>query len=148
MVTAWIPFHDCTAEMGTITMIDGSLHWPDNTEKLNFFSSDLEGLEREFDSGGRSVVKVPVDLEKGQVSFHHCLTIHGSGPNRGTAPRRSIAVHLQDEANRWQESASSRAAWRRTPTTVWCARSTVCPITLTPIFVPFCIVARPVEGRI
>jgi ectoine hydroxylase-related dioxygenase (phytanoyl-CoA dioxygenase family) len=44
-----------------------------------------------------------VNLEKGQVSFHHCLTIHGSGPNRGTAPRRSIAVHLQDEANRWQE---------------------------------------------
>ncbi len=103
MVTAWIPFHDCTAQMGTITMIDGSLHWPDNTEKLNFFSSDLEGLEREFDSGGRSVVKVPINLEKGQVSFHHCLTIHGSGPNRGTAPRRSIAVHLQDEVNRWQE---------------------------------------------
>lgn len=103
MVTAWIPFHDCDAPMGTITMIDGSLHWPDNTEKLNFFSNDLEGLEREFDSGGQTVVKVPVNLQKGQVSFHHCLTIHGSGPNRGTAPRRSIAVHLQDQANRWQE---------------------------------------------
>lgn len=103
MVTAWIPFHDCDAAMGTITMIDGSQRWPDNTEKLNFFSNDLEGLEREFDSGGRPVIKVPMNMKKGQVSFHHCLTIHGSGPNRSEAPRRSIAVHLQDAGNRWQE---------------------------------------------
>jgi ectoine hydroxylase-related dioxygenase (phytanoyl-CoA dioxygenase family) len=48
MVTAWIPFHNCDEEMGTITMIDGSHRWPDNTRKLNFFSNDLEGLEREF----------------------------------------------------------------------------------------------------
>lgn len=103
MVTAWIPFHDCDAAMGTITMIDGSQRWPDNTEKLNFFSNDLEGLEREFDSGGRPVIKVPMNLKKGQVSFHNCLTIHGSGPNRSQSPRRSIAVHLQDATNRWQE---------------------------------------------
>lgn len=103
MLTAWIPFHDCDATMGTITMVDGSHRWPDNTEKLNFFSNDLEGLEKEFDSGGRPVIKTPINLKKGQVSFHHCLTIHGSGPNRGIHPRRSIAVHLQDESNRWRE---------------------------------------------
>lgn len=103
MLTAWIPFHDCDADMGTITMVDGSHHWPDNTETLDFFSSDLEGLEKRFDSGGRSVVKIPMNLKKGQVSFHHCLTIHGSGPNRSPNPRRSIAVHLQDAANHWQE---------------------------------------------
>jgi hypothetical protein len=103
MLTAWIPFHDCDEEMGSITMIDGSNHWPDNTEKLNFFSNDLEGLEREFNSGGQQVIKVPMNMKKGQVSFHHCLTIHGSGPNRSANPRRSIAVHLQDSTNRWQE---------------------------------------------
>lgn len=103
MLTAWIPFHDCDAAMGTITMIDGSPHWPDNTAGLDFFSSDLDGLERRFNTGGRSVVKVPVELERGQVSFHHCLTIHGSGPNRSDRPRRAIAVHLQDEANRYRE---------------------------------------------
>ena len=46
---------------------------------------------------------MPANLQKGQVSFHHCLTIHGSFPNRGTLPRRSIAVHLQDEANRYRD---------------------------------------------
>jgi hypothetical protein len=103
MITAWIPFHDCSAAMGTITMIDGSLHWPDNTQKLNFFSADLDGLEREFNSGGQPVVKIPVELKAGEVSFHHSLTIHGSGPNTSTSPRRSIAVHLQPGDNRWRE---------------------------------------------
>ncbi len=104
MLTAWVPFTDCGAEMGTITMIDGSQHWPDNTNALNFFSSDLEGLEKEFDSGGKAVVKVPINLRRGQVSFHHCLTIHGSGPNLSPAPRRSIAIHLQDKSNHWVET--------------------------------------------
>jgi hypothetical protein len=103
LLTAWVPFHDCTAEMGTITMIDGSLTWPDNTEALNFFSNDLEGLEKKFNTGGNPIVKIPMNLKKGQMSFHHCLTIHGSGPNRSTQPRRSIAIHMQDEANHWQE---------------------------------------------
>jgi hypothetical protein len=103
MLTAWVPFTDCDAVMGTITMIDGSHRWPDNTNALDFFSSDLEGLEKRFDSGGNPVVKVPVELKRGQVSFHHCLTIHGSGPNHSSTPRRSIAVHLQDKSNHWVE---------------------------------------------
>lgn len=103
MLTAWIPFHDCDDIQGTITMIDKSLHWPDNTVKLDFFSNDLDGLEKQFDSGGNEVVKVPMNLQKGQVSFHHSLVIHGSGPNKGNNPRRSIAVHLQNKENAWQE---------------------------------------------
>ena len=104
MLTAWIPFTDCDSVMGTITMIDKSHTWPDNTETLDFFSNDLDGLETKFDSGGREIVKVPMNLERGQVSFHHCLTIHGSGPNFNPDPRRSIAVHLQDETNHWVEA--------------------------------------------
>ncbi len=102
MLTAWVPFTDCDDEMGTITMVDGSHLWPDNTENLDFFSSDLEGLESRFVTGGRSVAKVPMNLKRGQLSFHHCLLIHGSGPNLNPRPRRSIAIHLQDETNRWQ----------------------------------------------
>jgi len=37
---------------------------------------------------------VPMVMKAGQLSFHHCLTIHGSGANRSEAPRRTIAVHL------------------------------------------------------
>ena len=102
MITAWVPFHDCDEHMGTISMIDGSHRWPDNTAHLDFFSNDLEGLEKRFVTGGQPVVKIPINLKAGDVSFHHCLTIHGSGPNRSENPRRSIAVHMQDDANRWK----------------------------------------------
>lgn len=99
MLTAWIPFHDSNETIGSITMIEGSHRWPDNTEHLNFFSNDLEGLEKKFDTGGQPIVKTPLIIPKGAMSFHHCLTIHGSGPNLSDRPRRSIAVHLQDETN-------------------------------------------------
>jgi len=102
MLTAWIPFHDSFEEMGTIMMIDGSHTWPDNAAGLDFFSSDLAGLEQRFRTGGKSVARVPMNVPKGHVSFHHCLTIHGSGPNHGHGPRRAIAVHLQDEPNRYR----------------------------------------------
>ena len=103
LLTAWIPFTDCDDVMGTITMIDGSHKWPDNTQNLNFFSNDLDGLEAKFETGGAPVVKIPMNLKRGQVSFHHCLTIHGSGPNHSPNPRRSIAVHMQDASNHWIE---------------------------------------------
>ncbi len=103
MLTCWIPFHDCDAAMGTVSMVDGSNQWPDNTTALNFFSNDLDGLEQQFVTGGKPVVKTPMTLKKGQASFHSCLTIHGSGPNRTEKPRRSLAVHLQDGDNHWRE---------------------------------------------
>ena len=113
MLTAWVPFTDCDEVMGSITMIDGSHLWPDNTNNLNFFSNDLDGLEKQFESGGAKVIKVPMNLKRGQVSFHNCLTIHGSGPNNSPHPRRSIAIHLQDKSNQWMESvrADGSVAW-------------------------------------
>ena len=102
MLTAWIPFHDCDEQIGTITMVDQSHRWLDNTDTLDFFNHDLAALEKQFRTGGQTVQKVPMILRKGEVSFHHCLTIHGSGPNLTNQPRRSIAVHMQDGRNHYQ----------------------------------------------
>jgi len=103
MITAWIPFHNCNEKTGTITMMDGSHLWPsENDSALNFFENDLSSLENKMVTNGNPVKKVPMNLNLGQVSFHHCRTIHGSGPNLGSFPRRSIAVHLQDEGNTYR----------------------------------------------
>jgi ectoine hydroxylase-related dioxygenase (phytanoyl-CoA dioxygenase family) len=102
MLTAWVPFTNMDEDIGTITFIDGSHRWPENNH-LNFFSSDLDGLEKQFDSGGAPVVKAPAVMRRGQVSFHHCKTIHGSLPNTTDAPRRSIALHLQPASNQYLE---------------------------------------------
>ena len=102
MLTAWIPFTDMDESIGTISFVDGSHEWPQNNH-LNFFSSDLEGLEKQFNTGGAPVSKTPAVMKRGQVSFHNCRTIHGSAANYTDQPRRSIALHLQPGANRHVE---------------------------------------------
>lgn len=84
MLTAWVPFHDVDETSGSIAFVPGS-HRSD-VEGLDFFDQDLDRLEG---------VAQPAILRRGQVSFHHCRTIHGSGPNRSAWPRRSLAIHLQ-----------------------------------------------------
>jgi len=101
MLTAWIPFHDCDERMGTVTMLDGSHRWTDTADLRTFRRHDLDQLEQQFSSSGNAIRKVPMNLKKGQVSFHHARTIHGSYPNVSNAPRIALAVHLQDAANQY-----------------------------------------------
>jgi hypothetical protein len=103
MLTAWVPFHDVDARAGSITFVDASHRW--ETTGLDFFESDIERQEAELAAAGRTLVKVPAVLERGRVSFHNCRTIHGSGPNHGAQPRRSMAIHLQPADNRHQRHA-------------------------------------------
>jgi ectoine hydroxylase-related dioxygenase (phytanoyl-CoA dioxygenase family) len=37
---------------------------------------------------------IPVPLKKGQASFHHSLTIHGSQKNRSAGPRRATIINV------------------------------------------------------
>jgi ectoine hydroxylase-related dioxygenase (phytanoyl-CoA dioxygenase family) len=100
MLTAWVPFHDCDEETGTITFVDGSHRW-DDVGDLDFFDGRFE--DAALAPAGQEIVRVPAVLRRGQVSFHHNRLIHGSGPNRSSRPRRSMAVHLQTGDNRWQD---------------------------------------------
>jgi ectoine hydroxylase-related dioxygenase (phytanoyl-CoA dioxygenase family) len=103
MLTAWIPLHDCPASMGPLCVVDGSHRWTFTDEMRSFKKKDLHALDPSIDRDDfESRVRV-VELSKGQVSFHNCRTVHGSGPNHGNTPRVALAVHLQDGANRWQE---------------------------------------------
>jgi len=103
MLTAWIPFQSTDARIGTLTVIDGSHKWPGAEQFNTFREHDLTALEARFGSGGKRITEVPLILARGQVSFHHCRTIHGSHPNLGTSPRIALAVHLQGSDNRYVE---------------------------------------------
>jgi ectoine hydroxylase-related dioxygenase (phytanoyl-CoA dioxygenase family) len=109
MLTAWIPLHDCDAEMGTITMVDRSHRWPETPAVralragTTFISDDVASIERDLSALGLEIEWVPMSLKSGQVSFHNCLTVHGSDINRSRAPRITLTVHLQDERNAYRE---------------------------------------------
>lgn len=102
LLTAWIPFHDCDEARGPLVMIDGSHKWSGLQDVRYFNQQNLSETEQKFAQAGRKIVKVPMTLQKGQISFHHRWTIHGSYPNSSTLPRLALAVHLQDAANHYR----------------------------------------------
>ncbi|MBM7772921.1 hypothetical protein JOD54_003125 [Actinokineospora baliensis] len=115
MLTAFIPFHDCTEEMGTITMVDGSHLWKEigdnDTTNRHFADRDRSELDQMLEDNAAfnnvEVKKVPMEIPKGHMSFHHCKTYHGSGANVSDRPRRAISLHLQDGANAYRDFHTS-----------------------------------------
>lgn len=103
MLTAWIPLHDTSVENGTLHVVAGSHLWPESDHVRGFNDPDLESLT---DRIGRQVSKDlihPILLKKGQFSFHHMRTLHGSTPNMADFPRCAVALHMQDDSNCYQQ---------------------------------------------
>jgi hypothetical protein len=105
MLTAWIPFHDCPQEMGPLMVIDGSHRWPelDHDDQREFRNTDLRAKEESIFRDHPGAKKVSMAIEKGQMSFHNSLALHGSDFNSSDRPRLVVACHLQDGANRYRK---------------------------------------------
>lgn len=104
MITAWIPLHDCSTENGCLVVIRGSHRWRNNHALVTFEEKNQDFIKSKLiNSEGADLVEVPLQLRRGQVSFHDCYTIHGSYPNVSDAPRRALSVHLQDGENRYRD---------------------------------------------
>jgi len=89
-------------ENGTIMVVDGSHLWPESEHIRRFNEPDLSRLSEHM---GRPVPEssiIPLELRKGQVSFHHMRSVHASAANRTSAPRLADAVHLQDGENTYR----------------------------------------------
>jgi len=102
LLAAWIPFHDSVVDRAPLVVIDGSHQWSGTDHLRAFNQQDLKRTEESFTQAGRPVVEVPMVMPKGHASFHHGWTIHGSYRNRNAEPRLALAVHYQDEENRYQ----------------------------------------------
>jgi Phytanoyl-CoA dioxygenase (PhyH) len=102
MISAWIPFHSVKITRSPLVVMAGSHRWP-GLQDIRFFNrQDLSEMAERFRAHGREVRIVPMTLRKGQVSFHHGWTVHGSYPNTSGEPRLSYAVHLQDGDNHYR----------------------------------------------
>ncbi|MBX3234780.1 MAG: phytanoyl-CoA dioxygenase family protein [Nitrospiraceae bacterium] len=101
LLTMWIPFQDCTLDMGPLLYVEGSHRWSGTDHLRTFRCKDLGELERRFPQHA-PFKTVPMTLRRGELSVHHCRLIHGSGPNTSGRARVAFAVHLQDEANRFR----------------------------------------------
>ena len=93
LLTAWIACSDVTPASGPMHFVRGSHKWG-----LRSGGDFLHGKREEIAvPEGETWDEVEGWLPPGGVSFHHNLTLHGSGPNRESFPRRSYALHLRTE---------------------------------------------------
>ncbi|MBG6082448.1 phytanoyl-CoA dioxygenase family protein [Rubrivivax gelatinosus] len=102
LLTAWIPLQDTDEAMGPIAIVDGSHRWPQTDHLRTFRETDLDAMQGRFAPDGAPLKIVPLPMQRGQLSFHHCRAIHGSRPNLSGRNRISLTIHIQDGANRYK----------------------------------------------
>lgn len=104
LITAWVAFTDVDLSNGCMQMVPRSHRWG-LLKMSDFFEQNMEKLQDDMDiPENEKFTKEPIVMKAGQVSFHHALTIHGSGPNTTDEARRSMAVHLMTGETRYAQS--------------------------------------------
>lgn len=101
MLTAWLPLHDCDDHSGALMFLEGSHQWPDVERFRNFRSKELSTVVQYYADLGFTPRIAKPKFKRGQVSFHHCRTLHGSSANQAGIDRLAYTVHLQDGANKY-----------------------------------------------
>lgn len=101
MLTAVIALDDCIAETGCLHFIQGSHKWG-LLHGADFYEHSL--VQQAYNIR-RTACQHPwreivCPIPAGHVSFHHCLTLHSSGPNLSNGPRRVLSVHLMAGSTR------------------------------------------------
>ncbi len=92
LCTAWIALSDVYPDNGCMRFLPGS-HLHDKVHHIETFAEDsalTRGQEIAIDIDETQAV--PVILKAGQISLHHCLLAHASGPNHTNAARIGLAV--------------------------------------------------------
>lgn len=81
MVTAWLALSPATPESGCMDFVRSSHKNPILPHEDTFAPDNLLSRGQEVKVDIAEADKVRIELAPGQMSLHHGLTIHGSGPN-------------------------------------------------------------------
>ncbi|MBT06588.1 MAG: hypothetical protein CMM32_06695 [Rhodospirillaceae bacterium] len=100
LVSAWTALDDVTLENGCLWVVPGS-HLggalPHSEVWMVGDREDMHVPEEIIDRGAEQ----PILLKAGDVSFHHGLLLHRSGPNQTGNRRRGLATHYMSARSRW-----------------------------------------------
>lgn len=92
-LTCWIGLDDSTTENGCLNYVPGSHRWPDLPKPV--LTGEMDGIRSVLPEEVRDqFAPVPVEMEKGQGAFHHARTMHGSGANETSRPRRAAVINV------------------------------------------------------
>lgn len=90
-VTAWLALTPSNLSNGCLQVVPGSHHKPvehNQTDDRTNMLPAREEISVDVDPGSA----VAIELEPGQMSIHHLLSVHGSTANTGTQRRVGLAI--------------------------------------------------------
>lgn len=91
-LTCWMALDDSTLDNGCLYYVPGSHKW--NLLPITGLAGDMNEIKTVLNEEQKQAFRpVPVELKRGQCSFHHPLTVHGSYENRSDRPRRATLVN-------------------------------------------------------
>jgi hypothetical protein len=91
-LTCWIALDDSDRDNGCLYYVPGSHRWKllpvtGLTGNMNEILTVLSPEQKE------AFRPVPIELKRGQCTFHHPLMVHGSYENRSQRPRRATLIN-------------------------------------------------------
>ncbi|MDQ3684347.1 MAG: phytanoyl-CoA dioxygenase family protein [Acidobacteriota bacterium] len=92
-LTCWIGLDDSTRANGCVHYVPGSHRWPDLP--VTGLAGDMDAIQTVLTGEQKEMFKpVAIELKKGECSFHHPRTIHGSYANDTDCPRRATVINV------------------------------------------------------
>ena len=92
-LTCWIALDDSTRENGCLRYVPGSHKW--NLLPVTGLAGNMDEIMTVLSPEQREAFRpIPVELKRGQCSFHHPLMVHGSYANRSGRPRRATLINF------------------------------------------------------
>jgi ectoine hydroxylase-related dioxygenase (phytanoyl-CoA dioxygenase family) len=91
-LTCWIGLDDSTVDNGCLQYIPKSHRW--DLLPITGLAGKMDAIRKVLTPEQMDAFQpVPIELKKGECSFHHPLLIHGSQENRTDRPRRAVVIN-------------------------------------------------------
>jgi len=93
-LTCWCGLDNATKENGCVQYIPGSHRW--GLLPKTALAGDLHGINDFLDDKQKEQFANPqfAEVKAGEAIFHHPLTLHGSGENKSSRPRRAFVINV------------------------------------------------------
>ena len=92
-LTCWIGLDDSTRDNGCLYYVPGSHRW--NLLPKTGLTGNMEEMMTVLTPEQKEAFRpVPIELKRGECSFHHPLMVHGSFANTSSRPRRATLVNV------------------------------------------------------
>jgi len=108
--SVWISLDEISEENGTMELIRGSHRWGLCDPEGEFHAPDdyQAPMRKRAQQIGVAPDILYVAVPEGYGSVHHGRIWHGSGPNNGLVPRRSLVIHAMPANSRYRREGFSK----------------------------------------